>query len=176
MATNATTGCWASMSGSATVTNDTTPPTMTCPTNIVVDVDPGQYTKSNVAWVVAATDNCAVTNLVSEPPSGSTFPWGLTTVKCTATDASGNTNSCTFTVTVNGPPPPLYFASVGMLPPNQVQLVVTGAPGVAVTIQRSSDLVSWVSLTNLVNGNGILQFTDTSASNAVQRFYRATSP
>jgi hypothetical protein len=31
-------------------------------------------------------------------------------------------------------------------------------------------------LTNLVNTNGTLQFIDTSASNAVQRFYRATSP
>jgi len=42
------------------------------------------------------------------------------------------------------------------------------------TIHRSSDLVNWVVLTNLVNTNGTLQFTDTSASNAAQRFYRAT--
>lgn len=32
------------------------------------------------------------------PPSGSTFPMGFTTVTCTATDASGNTASCSFVV------------------------------------------------------------------------------
>ncbi|MEK6321839.1 MAG: HYR domain-containing protein [Acidobacteriota bacterium] len=32
--------------------------------------------------------------------SGSTFPLGTTTVTCTATDASGNTATCSFTVTV----------------------------------------------------------------------------
>ena len=41
-----------------------------------------------------------MTNLVSSPPSGSTFPVGTTTVTNTATDASGNTTSCSFTVTV----------------------------------------------------------------------------
>jgi hypothetical protein len=35
-----------------------------------------------------------------EPPSGSVFPAGTTTVHCRAVDASGNTNTCSFTVTV----------------------------------------------------------------------------
>jgi len=34
------------------------------------------------------------------PPSGSTFPLGTTTVRCTVTDAAGNIGSNTFTVTV----------------------------------------------------------------------------
>jgi hypothetical protein len=34
------------------------------------------------------------------PASGSTFPVGVTTVTCTATDAAGNTGSASFTVTV----------------------------------------------------------------------------
>jgi hypothetical protein len=34
------------------------------------------------------------------PPSGSIFPVGVTTVQCTATDASGNTAQVSFTVTV----------------------------------------------------------------------------
>jgi hypothetical protein len=54
--------------------------------------------------------------------------------------------------------------------------VVTGTIGQPVTIQRSSNLVTWLSLTNLFNTNGTLQFTDAPASNGVQRFYRATSP
>jgi hypothetical protein len=38
--------------------------------------------------------------VVSSPPSGSAFPKGITTVNSTATDSSGNTATCSFTVTV----------------------------------------------------------------------------
>src|SRR5262249_29560737 len=37
---------------------------------------------------------------VCNPPSGSTFPIGTTTVTCTVSDACGNTASCSFTVKV----------------------------------------------------------------------------
>jgi VCBS repeat protein/HYR domain-containing protein len=47
-----------------------------------------------------ATDNCAVQSVVCNPPSGSTFPVGATTVNCAATDTSGNMASCRFTVNV----------------------------------------------------------------------------
>lgn len=40
------------------------------------------------------------TTVVCDPPSGSAFPVGTTVVTCTATDSSGNTSTCTFTVTV----------------------------------------------------------------------------
>ena len=46
------------------------------------------------------TDNCAGTSVVCTPPSGSVFGLGVTTVSCVATDAVGNTASCSFTVTV----------------------------------------------------------------------------
>ena len=73
-------------------------------------------------------------------------------------------------------PVPLRFESAGLLPQNQVRLVVHGEPGSSVTIRRSSDLANWVLLTNLVNTTGTVQFTDTTASHTAQRFYRATSP
>lgn len=38
------------------------------------------------------------------PPSGSTFPLGVSTVTCTTTDAVARTDACTFTVTVALPP------------------------------------------------------------------------
>src|SRR6185436_2502869 len=79
---------------------DTQNPVITCPGNLVLTADPGRCSRSNVTFVVSATDNCSVANLVSSPPSGSTFPVGTTTVTSTATDASGNTASCSFTVTV----------------------------------------------------------------------------
>jgi hypothetical protein len=40
------------------------------------------------------------------PPSGSVFPIGDTTVKCEASDSSGNIASESFTVSVASPPPP----------------------------------------------------------------------
>jgi hypothetical protein len=40
--------------------------------------------------------------LTCSPPPGSTFPIGTTTVTCTATDASGNGSSASFTVHVKG--------------------------------------------------------------------------
>ena len=45
-------------------------------------------------------DNCAAGTPVCTPPSGSTFAVGVTTVTCTAADASGNTATCNFTVSV----------------------------------------------------------------------------
>src|SRR5439155_731233 len=40
-------------------------------------------------------------SVVCVPASGFAFPKGVTTVTCTATDASNNQAMCTFTVTVN---------------------------------------------------------------------------
>jgi hypothetical protein len=47
-----------------------------------------------------ASDNCGAATTSCVPASGSTFPVGATTVTCTATDAAGNSATCTFTVTV----------------------------------------------------------------------------
>ena len=97
----ATDACGNSNECSQTVTVlDKTPPVITCPSNLLFTADAGQCSRSNVTFTLEATDNCLVTNKVSTPPSGSTFPVGVTTVTNTATDASGNTSSCTFTVTV----------------------------------------------------------------------------
>jgi hypothetical protein len=70
-----------------------------CPANIVKPNDPGQC-GANVSFSATATDNCSATVTFSQAP-GSFFPVGTTPVTVTATDPSGNTSSCTFTVTVN---------------------------------------------------------------------------
>jgi choice-of-anchor A domain-containing protein len=78
---------------------DTQPPAITCPSNISVNTAPG--TCSAVAtYNPTATDNCAGVKVSASPPSGSTFPVGTNTVMVTATDASGNTATCSFKVTV----------------------------------------------------------------------------
>jgi hypothetical protein len=79
---------------------DVTKPTITCPSPIAKDNDPGQC-GAIVNFEVLATDNCPGVAVVSIPPSGSFFPVGTTNVISKATDASGTMDSCIFTVTVN---------------------------------------------------------------------------
>jgi len=83
---------------------DIAPPVINCPANVTA-VTNQVVCPSATSTVVnypapMATDNCPGTNVLCSPPSGSTFPVGTTTVNCTATDASGNTAICSFTVTV----------------------------------------------------------------------------
>jgi HYR domain/Secretion system C-terminal sorting domain/Concanavalin A-like lectin/glucanases superfamily len=79
--------------------NDTQAPTITCPSNITVSSPVGSC-NTVVNFTVNVADNCPGATVVSTPASGSTFPLGTTTVNSTATDASGNTSTCSFTVTV----------------------------------------------------------------------------
>jgi len=88
------------------IVHDTQPPAITCPANIFVaaGLDVGAScapTSKTVSYPPpTATDNCPGVTVVCNPPSGSVFPVGTTTVTCIATDASGNTASCSFTVSV----------------------------------------------------------------------------
>jgi len=88
--------------------NDTQAPVIgSCPANIQKNNDPGQCTAVATYTTPTATDNCTGVGAVScSPASGFAFPKGTTTVTCSANDASNNTGSCTFTVTVNDAQPP----------------------------------------------------------------------
>jgi len=84
-----------------TVRPDTVPPTIVCPTNIVVDSP--NCTKMDVLYPIpVATDNCGIDHIQCIPPPGS-FPVGTTTVTCCAVDKASNSACCTFTVTVRCP-------------------------------------------------------------------------
>jgi hypothetical protein len=94
-----TEGSGASCSFTVTV-NDTQPPTITCSPNILVEPDPGMNSAVVNYGSPVASDNCPGVTASYSIPSGSTFPLGTTTVTGTATDAVGNTATCSFTVTV----------------------------------------------------------------------------
>ncbi len=64
-----------------------------------------------------------------DPPSGSQFPVGQTTVQCTATDASGNSGAGSFTVTVTEPDTPVLFLQV----PDDIEVEADGPEGTIVT-------------------------------------------
>lgn len=89
---------------SFTVTvNDTEPPAISCPSNVTamtaIACPPPTGTVVNFNGPMAS-DNCPGVETVCTPPSGSTFAVGSTTVTCTATDDSGNTATCSFSVSV----------------------------------------------------------------------------
>ncbi len=105
---------------------DPLPPSLICPANCVTNTAPGQCART-VSFEVLATDDCPVTVLCS-PPSGSAFPKGTTVVTCTATDAGGNRQSGSFTVTVNDTEKPVLTIPEDLVTntaPGQCQAVVT---------------------------------------------------
>jgi len=81
--------------------DDTEKPVITCLANIIAGNTPGQCGKAVTYVAPTATDNCAGATVACLPASGSTFAVGVHTVTCTATDASGNSATCNFTVTIN---------------------------------------------------------------------------
>lgn len=75
--------------------NDTQPPTIVCPANITTStVNAGDGSVAVSFAAPTASDNCSGVTVACVPPSGSQFAPGITTVTCTATDASNNHTSC----------------------------------------------------------------------------------
>jgi uncharacterized repeat protein (TIGR01451 family) len=85
--------------------NDNEEPFVTVPVDFTQSTDPGLAT-AVVTYAASATDNAPGVSVACVPPSGSAFPLGTTTVTCTATDGSGNTDSDSFQVTVEDTEPP----------------------------------------------------------------------
>jgi HYR domain/Secretion system C-terminal sorting domain len=81
------------------IVNDQTAPVITCPADIVVNTT-GTNCTAIVNYNVTATDNCGTVTITTSQASGTAFPIGVTTVTARATDACGNTSTCTFTVRV----------------------------------------------------------------------------
>jgi len=78
-------------------------PAITCPTNIIVNNDAGRC-DAVVSYIDPTyTDNCPGLTLTRTGglASGSKFPVGITINTFEVSDASGNTATCSFTVTVN---------------------------------------------------------------------------
>ena len=80
---------------------DLEPPTLACPSSVLVLDGLGSAPGEIVTFSVPTSDcRDPSPSVVCVPPSGSFFPRGTTLVTCTATDASGNQSTCEFPVTV----------------------------------------------------------------------------
>jgi hypothetical protein len=98
---------------------DMTPPTITCPGDVVIATELDECS-AHVSFSVSATDNSGTSTVVCNPASGSVFPKGTTTVDCTAIDPAGNPAKCFFKVTVV----------------DKISPVITCPPGVTVQCLR----------------------------------------
>ncbi|MBK9256692.1 MAG: HYR domain-containing protein [Saprospiraceae bacterium] len=138
---------------------ETQPPAFTlCPNNITVTATSG-CTTDVIYDSPTAAGICTVpsVSLLAGLPSGSTFPQGITLVQWHATDISGNTATCTFTVTVNC----ASFNSEDTLEarsenqPSFIELELSPNPA------RSQVMILPKSLGSNKDGSGMLKIFDT---------------
>jgi large repetitive protein len=105
---------------------DTTPPRLDLPPRLVAEATgPGGAVVTFAATADDLVDGSVPVSCT--PPSGSTFPLGVTVVHCSATDAHGNTATGSFTVTVRDTTPPVLTL------PADITVPATGASGAIVT-------------------------------------------
>lgn len=118
--------------------SDTTKPVLTLPTGITAEAT--GPSGAAVSYDASAADlvDGSITP-ACQPPSGSTFALGTTTVNCTATDAAGNVASGSFPVKVQDTTPPTLTV------PDPMTVEATGPDGAAATFT--------VTATDLVDGN-----------------------
>jgi hypothetical protein len=119
----------ASCTFTVTIT-DSQSPTLSCPANILKTTDANQCS-AVVTFSASANDNCTGATTSCNPPAGSSFPKGTTTVTCTASDASGNAATpCSFSITINDAQLPNISCPAGITKAtdaNQCSAVVTYA-------------------------------------------------
>lgn len=89
----------------AITVKDTTPPEISVPGDLLVEAT--APSGAVATYAVTATDLVGGTRpVVCSPSSGSTFPFGMSSVSCTASDAAGNARTAIFRVTVEDHTPP----------------------------------------------------------------------
>lgn len=151
--------------------NDTEQPAfLNCPGNIVMALQ--SQCDTTVSWTAPTpTDNCPGVQMTSSHNPGASFPIGNTTVTYTATDAAGNTNTCSFTITVVAPAG-LQATLTQLTPPACVGL--TGTATVSANGGSGNYNYLWTTLPSqttptatLAAGNYIVTVTDALAGACV---------
>jgi hypothetical protein len=172
--------------GALTGTNTPTSLVVTTPSPVITatfaSLSSGQYAltvisdgKGKVTVSPYATRYSAgqIVSLTAVPDPGQTFlGW--------SGDASGTTNLFSVTMDQNRivtasftKRPKLSLPSWGGVTPEGFRLLLTGEFGAAYLISSSPDFSDWQTLGVVTNSFGTVQFTDATATNALQRFYRA---
>jgi len=108
-------------------------PSVTCPAPVTVECT--GPAGAPATFSASGADNCPAVTTACVPPSGSTFPLGITAISCVATDTSGNLSAaCASSVTVaDTTPPTITSASASpsvLWPPNHRMVPVAVAVSV----------------------------------------------
>jgi len=172
----ATDGCGNTVEHIQTITvQDITAPILTCPGNKVVSNDPGSCS-AQVSFNASSSDNCSTptvkyylyygTSEQEEISSPHIFTVGTHTVKVVSTDPGGNSNDCTFTVTVNDTEKPTI--TKGSI--NSCYKTVTDAQAAALAATTYGDNCTPnaqlnVNVGTLGNCNAVITVTVTDAAN-----------
>jgi hypothetical protein len=92
----------------------------------------------------------------------------------TVSNLAGVALSDTVTLSFTNPPPSLpgHFDLISVLPDGSVQLTMSGSPNTNYTLLAATNWDAWAALNLLPSSNGLFQYTDTTATNSTQRFYR----
>ncbi len=101
-------------------TNPPPPLAIACPPNVSVTAPTAAGVVVNYPAPIVS-GGCAPFNVVCNPPSGSPFPVGTTTVTCVVTDGCGQSATCSFTVTVRARKPRWF--PTPLLPPPQGEYI-----------------------------------------------------
>jgi hypothetical protein len=175
--TTASDTCGNSTNCSFVVTVVRPPIVLNCSSNITATA-----TSSNgavVFYTVTASGGCSPPNITAYPPSGSTFPVGVTTVFTMAADTCDTSTNCSFTVTVTSTNPPASGPklSIGLNGANQILLAWPTNPALAYSIAQTLSLggTNWITLSNLPTVVGGSNQVVLVLSNTLG-FFRLTSP
>jgi probable HAF family extracellular repeat protein len=156
-----------------TVLDKQAPTIVGCPGNMTNYTVPG-VTSAAVSWTTpTAMDNCdGSVPVVCTPLSGSVFTQGVTTVTCKANDSSGNTNSCSFTVTLLQAQNPA-ITDLKVAGTNVVIRFVSMNAGHYSVQATDSPTASWTDvLTGIPGTGGTITATNTGGATFLPRFFR----
>jgi hypothetical protein len=151
----ATDGAGNSASCQLTVTvQDVNAPSITCPENITVDADVDGCSASVEVPSPEVADSCSTYTLTNDyndtADASAVYPVGVTTVNFTAEDSAGNSNSCSFTITVIDATPPSVSC------PENISVDASGdacSALVEIAIPEFADNCTTVTLTNDITGS-----------------------
>ncbi len=143
------------------VVHDTNAPTINCPADLVVAADTNSCTASSTSLgAPIVVDNCSATWTNNAPAQ---LPLGVTWVTWTATDAVGNSASCTQRVTVID-----VSLTITAQPQNSTNNIGTTATFAVAAVGCAELSYQWCLATNILAGetNATLTLTNLQASQA----------
>jgi|GEM_PF-5942955 len=150
---------------SSTVTViDTTAPSVSCPSDIVVGNDPG-VCAAVVNFNVQASDLCGTVDLALSDSSGSSFPLGTHTVFATGTDECGYTDTCSFNITVEDQTSPVFTGCPSNMVLPSCNSLATWTPPTATDLCSGPATVTGTHAPGitLANGSATVTYTATDA-------------